>query len=258
MDYLFSYCTDKGPCRDVNQDSLCFKSAEYKGNTFLLAAVCDGMGGLSDGENASAYVIKKLSQWFENNLASLLHRKKRILDIRKNLDEYIHMVNDKINKYSAKNNKMLGTTMTAIIVLTDINKILTAHVGDSRAYKISDNEITLITNDHSVVGEEVRNGFLTEELANSDERQNQLTKCIGADFYDISYDYTINDMESCVYMLCSDGFRKKISSSEFSESLKPSEITDKIKAENTLRRLTELNIQRDETDNITSLLLRII
>lgn len=222
-----------------------------------MAVVCDGMGGLSDGEKASSYVTCKMADWFSGNFASMIQQKKSILDIRKNLDEYIHMINDRMNRFSQKNGLSLGTTLTAIIFLENENKVLTAHVGDTRAYKITDDDIVILTHDHSIVGEEVLEGILTEESANNDDRQNQLTKCIGAEFDDISYDYTIQETEKCCYMLCSDGFRKKITMAEMHEQLKPSKINSQDEADRILRQFTDLNIERQETDNITSLILKI-
>lgn len=255
--YLFTYYTDKGPCRDVNQDALCFRAAEYDGNTYLFAAVCDGMGGLSEGEKASSYIIKKLTEWFSGYFSALIKQKKGMLEIRKNLDDYLHILNDRINGYSADKGISIGTTMTAFLIFGNEKRMLTAHVGDTRAYKITDSDIEVLTHDHSVVGEEVLEGVLTEEKANKDSRQNQLVKCIGAEFEDISYDYLISDTEECCYMLCSDGFRKEISIKELHEALKPSAITDESQAQTVLKKLTDTCIDRKENDNITSLLLKI-
>lgn len=255
--YIFSYYTDKGPCRDVNQDALCFRAAEYDGNTYLFAAVCDGMGGLSEGEKASSYIIKKLTEWFSGYFSALIKQKKGMLEIRKNLDEYLHILNDRINGYSAEKGISIGTTMTAFLIFGKEKRMLIAHVGDTRAYKITDSDIEVMTHDHSVVGEEVLEGVLTEEKANKDSRQNQLVKCLGAEFEGISYDFLISDAEECCYMLCSDGFRKEISSSELNEALKPSVINDEQTAHDALKKLTDLCIRRKENDNITSLILRI-
>ena len=60
--------TDKGIVKSTNQDSLLIKHGEYFGGEVLLAALCDGMGGLSKGELASAAVIRQFSRWFEEEL----------------------------------------------------------------------------------------------------------------------------------------------------------------------------------------------
>lgn len=249
--------TEKGPYRETNQDALCFRAASFAGSEYYFAAVCDGMGGLSDGEKASSYIIYKTADWFSGIFGSMVKQKKSILEIRKRFDEFLHTINDRLNRYSVRQNCSLGTTFTGMIFMENEKKVLIAHVGDTRAYKISDEKIDLITHDHSVVGEEMLEGLLTEESANNDERQNQLTKCIGAEFDDISYDYVIQELEKGCYMLCSDGFRKKITMSEIHSSLRPSCISSQSDADRALERLTELNIEREETDNITSMIIKI-
>ena len=75
--------TDKGIVKSTNQDSLLIKHGEYFGGEVLLAALCDGMGGLSKGELASAAVIRQFSRWFEEELPYELE----------NLD--MHVIGDK-------------------------------------------------------------------------------------------------------------------------------------------------------------------
>ena len=67
--------TDKGIVKSTNQDSLLIKHGEYFGGEVLLAALCDGMGGLSKGELASAAVIRQFSRWFEEELPYELDRR---------------------------------------------------------------------------------------------------------------------------------------------------------------------------------------
>jgi len=60
--------TDVGLVKDTNQDSLLIKHASYDGGEVMMAVVCDGMGGLSHGEVASATVIKDFDRWFREEL----------------------------------------------------------------------------------------------------------------------------------------------------------------------------------------------
>ena len=258
MNYISAYCTDTGAIKRINQDSLCIKSAAMNGNEYILAAVCDGLGGLSDGETASAFVICTLSEWFEKRLPELLKEEKSILQIRHDLDDTLHDASEKLNSYSERTGKTLGTTMTALIFLGNADKIIAAHIGDSRAYMIKNGNAELLTTDHSVIFDEIRSGKLTEEEAATDTRQNQLTRCIGAGLEDVTFDYSILTAENdTVYMICSDGFVKKISSDEIAAELDPDTITDDESAERKLEHLTKLCIERDETDNISSLAIKL-
>lgn len=79
MKLLSAVCSDRGIKKKINQDSLLVRSAMTKEGEILLAAVCDGMGGLEKGEVASGEVIRALARWFEETLPLLLSggRRKR-------------------------------------------------------------------------------------------------------------------------------------------------------------------------------------
>lgn len=258
MNYISGYCTDAGAIKRINQDALCLKSAVYNGAEIILAAVCDGLGGLSDGEAASSYVISALSSWFEQSLYIHMQQKKSILDIRQDLDSMLHGCVKSLNRYSDVTGKKLGTTMTCILYLEKFSRIITAHIGDTRIYRITNDNTEILTADHSIVYNEVKSGLIDEKTADGDPRQNQLTKCIGAGLENVSFDYSINAAEkNAVYLICSDGFRKKITKEEISLHLLPSEITDDMAAETRLRELTDLCLKRNETDNISSVIIKI-
>ena len=70
MHYMVVADTDVGIVKDTNQDSILVKQARYKEKEIVMAIICDGMGGLSKGELASATVIRALAQWFD---LSLIH-----------------------------------------------------------------------------------------------------------------------------------------------------------------------------------------
>lgn len=258
MKYVFSYVTTEGAVRKINQDSLFIVTAKYKDDEIFFAAVCDGVGGLSGGEKASGYVCKRINQWFTEDFSELISSGASILKIRQSLDERLHQLNDNINAYAEKKNSDMATTFTAVLVIPQLERILTAHVGDSRLYMISDEEIKLMTSDHSIVAQEVRNGIITEEMAENDPRQNQLTNCIGAGLEDTSYDYSIADIsEDTCYMLCSDGFRKKLSSDEIHEYLSPSNNKDEKTITYNLECLKNKVMKRGEKDNITALMVKL-
>ena len=232
------------------------KIAEYKGNEILFAAVCDGIGGLSGGEHASSFVISRTSAWFEKDYPELLRKGKGILDARKSLDSHLHDLNDIINAYSEKNGDT-GTTFTALLIDPALDAVMVSHVGDTRLYKIYEDRIVAVTSDHSIVAEEVRRGLISEEDARFDSRQNQITNCIGAGETDRMYDFMIQKPEEeCLYMLCSDGFRKMVSDEEIRKRLVPSENTSADILKKNLEYLMQLNMKRKEKDNITAVAVR--
>ena len=258
MKYICSYVTTEGAVRKVNQDSLFVMSAEYKGEEIMFAAVCDGVGGLSAGETASAYVCKRMTEWFSASLKEMIKKSSSVLEIRESLDDRLHELNDNINSYADRNAVDMATTFTALLIIPQLKKMLVAHVGDTRLYRITDKELAVLTSDHSVVGQEVRKGIITEKMAEKDPRQNQLTNCIGAGLDDTSYDYSISDYrEGECYMLCSDGFRKKLDNEEIRKVLSPSVNNDEKTMSANLEKLKDKVIRCGEKDNITALMIKL-
>lgn len=251
--FIYSYISTEGVVKKVNQDALLIKIAEFRKKEILFAAVCDGIGGLEGGEDASSCVIKVVSDWFETDYADLLKNGNSTLHVRTSLDDILHKVNDAINVECEKGRAM-GTTFTSMLIDNYNNTLIVAHAGDTRLYKIHDSDIEVITADHSVVAEEVRRGLISEESARFDKRQNQITNCIGANTSGKLYDFIIQKPETdCVYMLCTDGFRKMVSSKEIHQKMLPSSNQDGDALKSSLQYLLNLNIERKESDNITAL-----
>lgn len=115
-----------------------------------------------------------------------------------------------------------------------------------------------MTEDQTVVAREVRRGILTKEAALKDPRRNILLQCIGASKI-LAPDFLYSVPEkNCVYMMCSDGFRHVITENEIYENFNPYVLTnEKIMQENSIK-LVELNKSRNETDNISVLLIKLV
>lgn len=249
--FQYTYITTKG-LRASNQDALLIQTARVQGREILFAAVCDGMGGLSCGEHASSYAVSEAAAWFSGQFAQLAEADADVLEIRSSLDDLLHRINDEINLAGERLGGM-GTTYTSMLLDPQKNYLLAAHVGDTRLYRITDSEVSVLTTDHSVIAEELRRGILTEEAARTDSRQNQITNCLGAGETGRAYDYSILEPEDgCTYLLCSDGFRKLISADEIRQALAPSANSDADALKRSLTRLTDLNLSRQESDNITA------
>ena len=151
----------------------------------------------------------------------------------------------------------MGTTFTGLLIDPFLDSVMVAHVGDTRLYKIYEDRAEAVTSDHSVVAEEVRRGIISEESARFDSRQNQITNCIGAGETGRMYDYLMLKPETdCMYMLCSDGFRKMVTDDEIRQRLVPSGNPDSATIKANLDYLLDLNMKRNEGDNITALAIR--
>ena len=207
MNYITGVVNDIGIEKETNQDSVLLKTGNYKNYNIAFSVVCDGMGGLSDGELASAHVVTKLSDWFDNKLIDFLDDEVRWDEIRKNLESIIVELNRQLFSYGKRNHLNLGTTITGILIIN--NHYMVINVGDSRTYLVNKG-IRQITEDQSLVAREVKMGKMTWEEAEYDKRRNVLLQCIGATQNVEIEVYEGETGSEDGFLLCSDGFRHEI------------------------------------------------
>lgn len=253
MNFLTAYHTDVGIKKKTNQDSLLIHQAQTDYGNVLFAAICDGMGGLAKGEVASACMIRMLSDWFSRELPGILSAGLQPETLRESWERVVAAVNQKITNYSIANNVSMGTTCTAILIANDTYYIM--NIGDSRIYLISDN-IYQLTKDQTYIQREMDAGRMTYEESLRDPQRNVLLQCVGASPV-IEPDFFMGDVQiNQCYMLCCDGFRHVVDPREFYQQLNPKVCSDVQTIQRNLIQLTELNKQRQETDNITVALIR--
>ena len=245
--------TDIGTTKSTNQDSVLIKHAKYANEEILMALVCDGVGGLSKGELASATAVRIFSEWFEKELPNELEHL-NIESIGNKLKIKICDINNLIIRYSNEHGiKGSGTTFTGILFVK--NQYIIAHVGDTRVYYIN-HKLEQLTNDHSFVAREVTRGTMTPEQAKTDRRRNLLLQCIGSSNQiapDILTGYTKNG----TYMLCSDGFRHEITPEEICAQFKPESLLNKDSMHANAKYLIDQDKQRGERDNISVVLIKV-
>lgn len=245
--------TDVGISKDTNQDSILIKHAKSEGKEILLAVICDGMGGLSNGELASATVVRAFSRWFDEELPYELNNVDlQVIGAKWAL--LLKELNVKIIEYSKKQGlDGVGTTFSGILFIDD--QYVLAHVGDTRIYHIG-SSLTQLTTDQTFVAREISRGTMTLQQAQTDKRRNLLLQCVGAS-------KTVEPQVICgrarqgAYMLCSDGFRHVITEAEIYESLNPINLMNKDAMHNNVRYLIEQDKRREEKDNISVILIKV-
>lgn len=253
MNYIVSAVTDIGLTRKTNQDSLNVRVFSSNRGKAVLAVLCDGMGGLSKGEVASASLVNGFVKWSDNRLPVLLEHGITDAAIRQEWVGIATEYNEKIKNYGSSCGINIGTTVTAMLI-TD-QRYYTMNVGDTRAYEIAES-VTLLTKDQTVVAREVELGNITADEAEHDVRRSVLLQCVGAS------DVVCPDMffgqtkQNAVYMLCSDGFRHEITADEIYQYLNPSVMTDADGMKQNIDTLIELNKSRNENDNISVISIR--
>lgn len=252
MKYIAAADSDIGISKSVNQDSVCAITADTDSGKAAMIMICDGMGGLSKGELASAAAVRSFADWFENELPYLLSPLVWE-DIAKAVIAQLRGVNDRLVEYGAREDIRLGTTVTGILAVG--TKYMTFHVGDTRIYKIS-SRLSLLTDDHTFVNREIKRGNMTPEQAKTDPRRNALVQCVGVNG-ELAPDVKFGDIEDGAnYMICSDGFRHKITDKEIYDALSPRIVTTKTAMQAKMRELIETVKERVERDNISAVMFR--
>lgn len=236
---LVSAKTDIGMKRSTNQDS--FSYGQLENGAVIWAVVCDGMGGMAAGNVASSAAVEVVSGSLENNLSP----KSSASFVRNLLKSSIESANAKIYSMSSENEDLrgMGTTIVAVVVIKGIAYF--AHAGDSRAYYYSNNQLTQLTTDHSVVQSLVEKGQLTEDEAKNHPNKNIITRALGvASYIDIDFE-ECEVKEGDTVLLCTDGLTNCIDD----ELIKLASSDNDFNS--LAERLVELANQNGGNDNIT-------
>ena len=194
--------SDVGRQRSANEDSLVLRPPFF--------AVADGMGGARAGEVASAMAADA----FEGAVADPPLRGAGGENAEAQLSRLLREANRRIYDLAVSDESVrgMGTTLTAAKVVGD--EISLAHVGDSRAYRLRDDELVQITRDHSLVAELQRSGQITPEAAEHHPQRSIITRALGPE-PDVEVDtYTVPGRPGDVFLLCSDGLTSMISDDE--------------------------------------------
>ncbi|MBR4960885.1 MAG: serine/threonine-protein phosphatase [Clostridia bacterium] len=148
MKLISGYCSDKGNIREKNEDAILIRSMQHEDRTFLIAVVCDGIGGLDGGELASEFVIRKINAWF-NAVAD--HIRQEPIDgevLKPYLQNAVRKWNDQLVQYMLEENLQMGSTMSLIMIVNC--KVYGINIGDSRVYCYNRSGIYQCTEDTSV------------------------------------------------------------------------------------------------------------
>lgn len=230
--------SDIGKIRKINEDN-------YHVGTdadFPYVIVADGMGGHQAGEVASMMVVDIIS----NHLAKYLDKKLDYVEVSEVIRQAFVSANRIIYNYSEQNYKraVMGTTATLAMIYD--GKIITAHVGDSRAYKIDEHSICQITRDHSYVQELVYMGRLTPYEAKYNSKKNFIMRAMGAE-ESVKVDIGIMPYGGEKLFLCSDGLTNLVEDDEIFNYVKYSH-----DLQTAVQSLVDMANLRGGTDNITA------
>ncbi|MBA2241249.1 MAG: Stp1/IreP family PP2C-type Ser/Thr phosphatase, partial [Solirubrobacterales bacterium] len=196
----FAHRTDTGRQRTANEDSFFVDSP--------LFAVADGMGGAQAGEVASRTAVESIHPGERRDAAPETY-----------LREIVATANGRINQLATSDSNLAGMGTTFTVALVDEDEVSIAHVGDSRAYRYRDGELTRLTSDHSLVEELRREGRLTEEQAEEHPQRSIITRALGPE-PEVEIDtMTYRARAGDIYLICSDGLTTMIREPRIAEEL---------------------------------------
>lgn len=239
--------TDVGQVRPVDEDSILVADLSFGVNSesskFLLLAVADGMGGHAKGEEASKIALNAIARAV---IPDLLNN----TSFTKILEKGIQNANQDILDYTAENPEASGMGTTSVCAVVKDNQIHLANVGDSRAYRVSDDEICRVTKDHSYVQALIDEGDITEEQAREHPRKNEITRAVGI-MPSIEVDtmkLTLDSDESL--LLCCDGVIAHLSDDDIHKIIR-----DSPDPQTACQEIVDMANERGGSDNISLIIL---
>ncbi len=228
-----AHLSDTGRQRTANEDSFFAGSPVF--------AVADGMGGAQAGEVASRIAAESFGPSERGDSSPEAYLRSVAVD-----------ANRRINDLAAEDESRsgMGTTFTAALIEAD--DVSLAHVGDSRAYLWREGELKLLTADHSLVEELLRQGKLTPEQAEDHPQRSIITRALGPE-PEVEVDtMTYRAKPDDVYLLCSDGLTTMVKDDMIATILGRAENLDDAASQ-----LIEQANQAGGRDNITVVLFRV-
>jgi protein phosphatase len=186
--------TDVGLVRSNNQDAIL---VDHDLNLFIVA---DGMGGHKGGEVASALAVETIQEVIAARRSDTKTPARKLLaDAYREASSRIH------HKSTFEQPELMGMGTTMVLIWESKDRIYVGNVGDSRAYLFMAGQLWQMTEDHSLINEQVRAGVISEEEAPHVVGRNVITRSVGFE-KDVMVDILEREPQAGeMYLLCSDG-----------------------------------------------------
>lgn len=232
--------TDVGLKREINQDSILVDKA------LNLYIVADGMGGHKGGEVASALAVETAQEIVKERLQeSRVSPRKLLADAYREASARIHF------KSTHENPELMGMGTTMVGLMAYKNKLIIANVGDSRAYLYKNSMMWQITEDHSLINEQVKAGVISEEEAPHVMGRNVITRSVG-----FEREVQVDTLERVaepgeLFLLCSDGLSSMIEDAQIAK------ILGETPMEKVVDRCIEEAKRAGGDDNVSVILLKV-
>ncbi len=243
--------SDMGRVRKNNEDAF---AVVPELNLFVLS---DGMGGEAHGEVASGMTVETIRnhclESTKNAQLPLIGEAVASLSPRANrLAGSVRLANTMIYESAQKHPSQKGMGATVVVLWADAERMSVAHVGDSRLYRMRQGQLEQITQDHSLVAEQVRRGILTMQQAEVSQMQSVLIRALGID---AAVEVDAEDqpvLSGDIFVLCSDGLSRMVTDADIGSILNTS-----LTAQEATDRLINLANENGGEDNVTVIVVRV-
>jgi protein phosphatase len=243
--------TDPGRKRSHNEDSI------GSDRELGVAVLADGMGGYKAGEVASSIAVTMVLEELRNSLrngAPSEETESGYTDATVKVKLAIEKANQTIYQTAQSQPQCAGMGTTLVTAAFYDNRMTIAHIGDSRLYRLRNDDFHQVTSDHSLLQELIDKGFYTPEEAKKSLNKNLVTRAMGIELDvmpDLQEDVVL---PGDLYLMCSDGLSDLVDDEEMHETLRSH--ADSL--DSAARQLIQLANDKGGKDNISVILARVI
>ena len=237
--YTAAAVSDRGRKRPSNEDAYGFS---VEAGVYL---VCDGMGGAAAGEIASTIAVDEV-------LRLLTHPNPEDgTPLPDAAQSAICAANEAIFSRAQRNHRLSGMGTTLVALATREQRVWVLNVGDSRCYRLRQGQLQQLTQDHSLVEEQVRLGRMTPREALHSPLKNVITRALGTQSQVTPDVFEFEAEPGDLFLLCSDGLTR-----ELPDSVIQTLLTSDLPLKELSARLVDAAKKAGGHDNITCLLVR--
>jgi serine/threonine protein phosphatase PrpC len=237
----------------VRHTSLLQPKAQYSSQRGHVFIVADGMGGHQGGEVASAMTVLTVEEFLLNKLTWIFNCDAAHEDsVLNELQSAVIQADARIHDEAAQHRQLadMGTTLTMGFAVNW--RLFVAHAGDSRCYLFSGDELRQVTQDHTVVGDLVREGVLSPQAASRHQLRHAVTNVLGGPELGVHVELHELDLEpDDVVLLCSDGLTEMIPDERIATILR-----DEQEPAKACERLVKEANEKGGKDNVTTVVVR--
>lgn len=246
--------TDVGQKRGHNEDNLCLLPEQ---NLYLAA---DGMGGHASGEVASQIAVDTIAEFFEETAEdqdlTWPYKMDKDLGYEENrLAASIKLANLRIHEKAESDPSThhgMGTTIVATHISDDL--VYVGHVGDSRIYRLRDNTLEQVTDDHSLLNDYIKMKDLSEEEIENFPHKNVIVRALGMkETVQVDVDHEEPE-DGDIYLLCSDGLCDMLKDDRIEEIM----VEERDDLDACVDELIDAANEEGGNDNITVVLVEVV